>query len=95
MVATALKLDPEKLPTKKWPVSAAELLTNAFLLSERGRLSLGPVLGGHPDDYLLVHGPALVRGCHRHLHRPHRLSENGDADVGPRGTAEIPRSEAS
>lgn len=63
------------------------------LLSERSRLSLGSVLGGRPDDYLLFHGPAVVRGCHRHLHRPHWLPENGDSDVGPRGGAQIPGSQ--
>lgn len=60
------------------------------LLSERSRVSLGPVLGGRPDDNLLFYGSAMVRGCYRHLHRPHWLSENGDRDVSPRGTTQIP-----
>lgn len=61
-----------------------------FSSSERGRLSLGPFLGGHPHDDLLFHGPSLVRGCYRHLHCAHRLTEDGDADVGTRRAAQIP-----
>lgn len=59
------------------------------LSSERRGLSPGSVPGGRADDHLLLHGPAVVRGGHRHLHRPHRLAENGDPDVGARGDAQI------
>lgn len=62
---------------------------------ERGRLPSGSVLGGHSAGGLLFHGPAVVRGCHCHLHRSHRLSENGDRDIGPWGAAQIPRCEVS
>ena len=71
------------------------IILHSLLLSERSRLSPGPVLGGHPDDHLLFHGPAVVRGCHCHLHRPHWLSENGDPDVGPWGAAQISGCEVS
>lgn len=71
--------------------SAWEFLHSLFLsLSERGRLSPGPFLGGHPHYHLLFHGSALVRGRDRHLHRPHRLAEDGDPDFGPRRAAQIP-----
>lgn len=65
-------------------------LVPPFSSSERGRLSLGPFLGGHPHDDLLFYGPSLVRGCYRYLHCAHRLTEDGDADVGTRRAAQIP-----
>lgn len=73
----------------------AERCISFFCSPERCRLSPGPLLGGHPHDDLLFHGPPVVRGRHRHLHRPHRLAENGDADVGAGRAAQIPRRQAS
>ena len=61
-----------------------------LVLAERGWLSPGPVLGSRPDDRVLLHGTAVVRGGHRDLHRPHRQSEDGDGDVGARGAAQVP-----
>lgn len=58
-------------------------------VAERSRLPPGPVLGGGPHGGLLLHGPALVRGRHRHLHRTHRQSEDGNGDVGSRGAAQV------
>lgn len=60
------------------------------LLSERCRLSPGPLLGCHSDDRLLLHGSAVVCGSYCHLHRSHRLPENGDPDVSSWGAAQVP-----
>lgn len=69
----------------------AWLLTLCLLSEpERGRLPSGSILGGRPDDYLLLHGSAVVRGRHRHLHRSHRQSEDGDRNIGPWRAAEVP-----
>ena len=57
---------------------------------ERVGLSPGPVPGGHPDGGLLLHGSAVVRGRHRHLHRSHRQPEDGDGDVGSWRAAQVP-----
>jgi len=59
-------------------------------VAESSGLPPGPVLGGHPDGRLLLHGAALVRGGHRHLHRPHRQLEDGDGDQRPGGAAPVP-----
>lgn len=74
-----------------WPLWFWQSFLSLLLLthSERGRVSPGPVLGGHPHNGLLLHGAAVVRGCYSHLHRSHRLSENGDGDVRSWRTAQI------
>ena len=54
-------------------------------------LPSGSVLGGRPDGRLLVHGPSLVRRRHRHLHRPHRLAEDGERVERSRRAASVPR----
>lgn len=77
------------------PNSLARECLFSFLLAERGRLSLGPFLGGHPHGDLLFHGSALVRGRYRHLHRAHRLAEDGDPDFSPWRAAQVPWSEVS
>lgn len=59
-------------------------------VAESSGLPPGPVLGGHPHGRLLLHGAALVRGSHRHLHRPHRQLEDGDRDQRPGGAAPVP-----
>lgn len=60
--------------------------------AEGGRVPPGFVLGVCSHDLVLVHGIALVRGGHRHLHCPHRLAQDGNRDVSARGTAQIPGS---
>lgn len=64
-----------------------------FLLSlcpAEGRwLPSGPVLGRHPHGSVLFHRATLVRGCHGHLHRPHRQPQDGDGDQRPWGTAPV------
>lgn len=61
--------------------------------AERLWLPLGPVLGGCPDGGVLLHGSAVVRSCYRHLHRTHRLSEDGERVQRPWRAAAVPRSE--
>ncbi|CAG07774.1 unnamed protein product, partial [Tetraodon nigroviridis] len=60
---------------------------------ERGRLPSGSVLGGCSHGGVLLHGSALVCGRHRHLHRPHRQSEDGNGNVGSWGAAQVSGSE--
>ncbi|XP_037122609.1 electrogenic sodium bicarbonate cotransporter 1 isoform X5 [Syngnathus acus] len=57
---------------------------------ERLRVPPGPVLGGHPDGRVLLHGAAVVRGRHSHLHRAHRLAQDGERVQRPRGAAPVP-----
>lgn len=61
--------------------------------AERLRLPLGPVLGGCPDGCVLLYGSALVRGSYGHLHRTHRLSEDGEREQCPWGAAAVPWSQ--
>ena len=63
--------------------------------TERCRLSPGLVLGGCSYDYLLLHGVAVVRGSHGHLHRPYRLTQDGDGDLCPRRGTQIPGRQVS
>lgn len=62
-------------------------------VAEKLWLPLGPVLGGRADGRVLLHGLALVRSGHRHLHRTHRLPEDGERVQCPRRAASVPRSE--
>lgn len=62
-----------------------------FPLAERLWLSPGSVLGGHPNGHLLLHGSAMVRRRHRHLHCPHRLAEDGERVERSRRAASVPR----
>ncbi|CAG05390.1 unnamed protein product [Tetraodon nigroviridis] len=62
---------------------------------ERLRLPLGPVLGGCPDGCVLLYGSALVRGSYGHLHRTHRLSEDGEREQRPWGAAAVPWSQGT
>uniref|UniRef100_A0A4W5PEP0 Anion exchange protein n=1 Tax=Hucho hucho TaxID=62062 RepID=A0A4W5PEP0_9TELE len=52
-------------------VNSCPSLLCVSLPAERVWLPPGPVLGGGVDGCLLLFGPALVRGRHCHLHRPH------------------------
>lgn len=72
------------------PVSAWPLTLYLLSMPERGRLPSGSVLGGGSHGGLLLHGSPVVRGRHRHLHRPHWQSENGNGNIGTRRAAEIP-----
>ena len=71
-----------------WPLTLCLLS-----IPERGRLPSGSVLGGRSPGGLLVHGPAVVRGCHRYLYRSHRQSEDGNWNIGSWRAAEVPGSE--
>lgn len=72
-------------------IYAPAILTCVFFIlsAEGGRVPPGFVLGVYSHDLVLVHGIALVRGGHRHLHCPHRLPQDGNQDLGARGTAQI------
>lgn len=54
------------------------------------RVPFGPLLGGCPDGHLLFRGPAVVRSGYGHLHRSHRLAQNGERVQRPRRTAAVP-----
>lgn len=58
--------------------------------AERRRLPPGPVLGGRSHGGVLLHGSAVVRGCHGHLHRSHRQSEDGNRNLGSGRAAKVP-----
>ncbi len=64
---------------------------NDLRLTERLWLPPGSLLGGRPDGRLLLHGPALVRRCHRHLYCSHRLPEDGERVERSRRAASVPR----
>ncbi len=76
-----------------WRPDHSLQLTSVIFLSlstEGSRVSPGPVLGLHSLDRVFVHGSAVVRGGDRHLHRTHRLHQDGNWDLSTRGTAQVP-----
>lgn len=64
-----------------------------FSIAEGLWLPLGPVLGGCTDGCVLLHGSALVCSSHCHLHRAHRLSEDGERVQRPWRAAAVPWSQ--
>lgn len=72
------------------PEHAQPLTLCLFSVLERGRLPSGSVLGGRSAYCVLLHGSAVVRGRHSHLHRSHRLSEDGDGNIGSWRAAQVP-----